>query len=167
MILVLIGSEGVGKSTLAAKLAISVRAAGHNVIHIDGSQMRRMTDNEDYTSEGRCLNARNLGFVARVYADNEVNVIISAVFPTYVVRSVFRKACERYVTFVHLTDVPFVTRMHGVTDVEPLRKSEPGIAVKRIGGYATLGVLLTRLLLNGDPSPTNSIMSQDSVVTED
>jgi hypothetical protein len=120
MILAFIGSEGQGKTCTAAAMASKLRASGHATAHIDGDLTRVLIGNGDYSPAGRRYNAWMAGVMARGLSKSGYNVLVSAVFPTEVVRHSFQSACGERVVWVHLDGPTFVSRIHGITEMESL-----------------------------------------------
>lgn len=118
MILAIIGTEGMGKTTLAAYFAKMLRSYGHATAHLDGDVARTIIGNGDYSDRGRNLNAWTLGGLTRGLSMSGHNVLVSAVFPLRSLRRSFQHACREDVFWVLLEGDPFITREHGRTTVE-------------------------------------------------
>jgi predicted kinase len=138
MILAIVGQEGVGKTTVASRLADNLRLAGHGTAHIDGELVRNIIGNGRYGHEWRATNAWATGGLARSFHERGFNVIVSAVFPTEAVRRIFLHACGGDIEWVQLDYAPYVSRKHGLTMFEAL---EDGDNVSKIFKPQEHGVL--------------------------
>ena len=109
MIIWLTGQPGAGKTTLAVELIRWVRdSAPHMcVFHIDGDNLRSITQNFDYTLEGRKRNISNVHAIAR-YLDHQTDkalVVISVVAPLRVMRDELKATNQVVEVYVHTTSV--------------------------------------------------------------
>ncbi len=81
MVYLITGKAGAGKTHYAEHLAEDYRLAGHDVVVIDGDELRTKRNNTDYTDEGRI---RNLAEAAEMAAEFEAQgkiVIMAFVAP--------------------------------------------------------------------------------------
>jgi len=114
MIILIIGSEGTGKTVLAAHLYARLCLNRQKTIHIEGEFVRALYNNPDFSELGRSLNAMCSGQLCYYLAQREYLVIMTAVLPTLAARDTFRRACQTRIALVHLNNPPFVDREHGV-----------------------------------------------------
>lgn len=94
MILWLTGQPGSGKTTISNMLLEYYKLKTNNVIHIDGDNLREITNNYDYTIEGRFKNILNAQMIARFLHYNNFIVIVSLVSPYLDLRESFKKELE-------------------------------------------------------------------------
>jgi hypothetical protein len=133
MILILIGVEGSGKTTVARAVAKEYRNRGYATALLDGEDVRRITDNGDFSSTGRSRNAWGAGVMARSLHRMGYNVIISAVFPTVAVRDIFRHACGIPAFWVRLETENPRKKKHGVlTPIETFRGDEDACNIRGV-----------------------------------
>ena len=98
----LTGQPGSGKTTLSNELLkiISNFEDNINVLQIDGDDLRHLTDNKDYSKEGRYSNIR-LGQNIALFSQNKGSlVIVSLVAPYLDLREEFKQrttVCEFYI----------------------------------------------------------------------
>ena len=98
----LTGQPGSGKTTLSNELLkiISNFQDKINVIQIDGDDLRHLTDNKDYSKEGRYSNIR-LGQNIALFSQNKGSlVIVSLVAPYLDLREELKQkttVCEFYI----------------------------------------------------------------------
>jgi adenylylsulfate kinase len=73
---------GAGKTTFA-KLFISqllkLPGQGQNIVHLDGDELRRIFNNQDYTYDGRINIAKQYSELALMLANQGLNVVVSTV----------------------------------------------------------------------------------------
>ena len=109
MIIWLTGQPGAGKTTLARELIQWARHSAPQlcVSHIDGDSLRSITQNFDYTLEGRKRNIANVHAIAR-YLDHQTDkalVVISVVAPLRVMRDELRSTNQLVEVYVHTSSV--------------------------------------------------------------
>lgn len=78
MIYIITGQPGSGKTTLAK---IIITNSEKDFIHLDGDIIRKIINNEDYSSTGRKQHVKNIFDMARILHHQHKNVIISMVSP--------------------------------------------------------------------------------------
>jgi adenylylsulfate kinase-like enzyme len=100
----LIGQPGAGKTTLAKYLCENVLS---NVHHIDGDDLRNLTQNKDYSEKGRRTNIELAQGMARLSFNDGKNVVMSIVSPFKDLRDNFKKEMGDNVIeiFVHTNDI--------------------------------------------------------------
>jgi adenylylsulfate kinase-like enzyme len=99
-----IGQPGAGKTTLAKYLCEHILT---NVHHIDGDDLRNLTQNKDYSENGRRANIELAQNMAKLSFNDGKNVVMSIVSPFKDLRDNFKKDLKENVIeiFVHTTDV--------------------------------------------------------------
>lgn len=100
----LIGQPGAGKTTLAKYLCENVLS---NVHHIDGDDLRNLTQNKDYSEKGRRTNIELAQTMAKLSFKDGKNVVMSIVSPFVDLRENFKKEMGENVVeiFVHTTEI--------------------------------------------------------------
>ena len=100
----LIGQPGSGKTTLAKYLCEHILG---NVHHIDGDDLRNLTQNKDYSENGRRANVELAQTMARLSFNDGKNVVMSIVSPFKDLRDKFKDEFKDDVIeiFVHTTDI--------------------------------------------------------------
>ena len=100
----LIGQPGSGKTTLANYLCEHILG---NVHHIDGDDLRNLTQNKDYSENGRRANVELAQTMARLSFNDGKNVVMSIVSPFKDLRDKFKEELKGDVIeiFVHTTDI--------------------------------------------------------------
>lgn len=99
-----IGQPGAGKTTLAKYLCEHILT---NVHHIDGDDLRNLTQNKDYSENGRRANIQLAQNMAKLSFNDGKNVVMSIVSPFKDLRDNFKKDLRENVVeiFVHTTDI--------------------------------------------------------------
>ena len=112
-----IGQPGAGKTTLAKYLCEHVLT---NVHHIDGDDLRNLTQNKDYSENGRRANIELAQNMAKLSFNDGKNVVMSIVSPFKDLRDNFKKDLKENVVeiFVHTTDIRGREQFH-VLNYEP------------------------------------------------
>ena len=82
------GQPGSGKTTLAKSLLEKIDA-----IHIDGDDVRKIFNNQDYSKDGRIKNLTNINNIVRFLDHKGFNVVVSVVSPYKEMREEFKKSC--------------------------------------------------------------------------
>ena len=100
----LIGQPGAGKTTLAKYLCENILS---NVHHIDGDDLRNLTQNKDYSEKGRRTNIELAQTMAKLSFNDGKNVVMSIVSPFKDLRDNFKKELGDNVIeiFVHTTEI--------------------------------------------------------------
>lgn len=100
----LIGQPGAGKTTLAKYLCENILS---NVHHIDGDDLRNLTQNKDYSEKGRRTNIELAQTMAKLSFNDGKNVVMSIVSPFVDLRENFKKEMGENVVeiFVHTTEI--------------------------------------------------------------
>jgi adenylylsulfate kinase len=96
----LTGLPGAGKTTIAHRSASELRARGHRVFILDGDELRRgLNSNLGFSREDRAENVRRIGEVARLMADTDLIVFVSAISPYRADRDAAMEAVGRHRCF--------------------------------------------------------------------
>ena len=100
----LIGQPGAGKTTLAKYLCEHILT---NVHHIDGDDLRNLTQNKDYSEKGRRNNIELAQTMAKLSLKDGKNVVMSIVSPFKDLRDNLKKELNEQVIeiFVHTTEI--------------------------------------------------------------
>jgi adenylyl-sulfate kinase len=89
------GLSGAGKTTLASKLALELRARGLNVEVLDGDEVRMsLSQGLGFSKEDRDTNIRRIGYVCRLLSRNGVAAISAAISPYSEPRNEVRRVIE-------------------------------------------------------------------------
>ena len=90
----LTGQPGAGKTVLAKKLVEFLQTEKRNwrktVFHLDGDHLRDLTENKDYSKEGRINNIQRAQMIAEYIYKNDCDVVVSLVAPYRDVRDTFK-----------------------------------------------------------------------------
>lgn len=83
MIIWIHGKSCVGKTLIAKQLVKKIRAKKINIVHIDGDNIRKITNNFDYSKKGRYNNANLISKLVLLLYNNKINVVVStiSIFP--------------------------------------------------------------------------------------
>jgi adenylylsulfate kinase-like enzyme len=86
LIIWLTGQPGSGKTTLAKrfiddKLIGFMKMQPYRIIHIDGDDLRKLTDNKDYSKRGRKENVKLATNMAKFLDNQHFTVVVSLVAP--------------------------------------------------------------------------------------
>jgi len=97
------GQPGAGKTTLALKLVEHLRRCGAAVVHLDGDDFRQVTENQDYSRQGRFRNVRLAMRMAQRIEDAGVLVVCSFVSPFAGQRDLIKSNGAKEI-YVHTTN---------------------------------------------------------------
>ena len=100
MIFWLTGQPGSGKTTLGKAL---VGRLG-NAFHIDGDNLRTISNNKDYTEQGRLTNIRTAQSIAMYLDTNNQDVVISVIAPYRWLREEFKERHKVNEIYLHTTE---------------------------------------------------------------
>lgn len=100
----LIGQPGAGKTTLAKYLCEHILS---NVHHIDGDDLRNLTQNKDYSEKGRRTNIELAHTMAKLSFNDGKNVVMSIVSPFKDLRDDLKKEMGDSIVeiFIHTTEI--------------------------------------------------------------
>jgi adenylylsulfate kinase len=93
----LTGLSGAGKSTIADRLALKLRAGGYRVERLDGDVVRTLFPDTDFTREARDGHARRVGYLASRLERHGVFVLVSLISPYRASRAFARGLCGNFV----------------------------------------------------------------------
>ena len=100
------GQPGAGKTVLALKLIEHLKLTSKKeIIHIDGDNLREITQNFDYTIDGRKKNIENVHTIARFMDYTDHDVVISVVAPLREMRNNLKKTNNMVEIYVHTTNI--------------------------------------------------------------
>ena len=97
MIFWLTGQPGSGKTTLGKAL---VEKLG-NTFHIDGDNLRAISNNKDYTKAGRLTNIRTAQSIAMYLDTNNQDVVVSLIAPYRWLRDEFKERHKVNEIYLH------------------------------------------------------------------
>jgi adenylylsulfate kinase-like enzyme len=108
-ILWLTGQPGSGKTTLSNKIMNNITEDNNyksiNVIQVDGDDLRGLTENQDYSKEGRFKNIK-LGQKIALFCQNKgYLVIVSIVAPYLELREQFKSMTDVSEFYLHTDEV--------------------------------------------------------------
>jgi adenylyl-sulfate kinase len=80
----LFGRSGAGKTTLASRLRDGLADRKISVVYLDGDEMRsRLCSDLGFKAEARLENHRRIAEIARLLADQGINVVVSTMAPEH------------------------------------------------------------------------------------
>ena len=105
----LTGQPGSGKTTLSNKiketLSLDNQFSNTEIIQIDGDDLRILTENQDYSKDGRFANIR-LGQNLALFCQNKgFLVIVSLVAPYIELREEFKNRTNVFEVYLHTTEI--------------------------------------------------------------
>jgi adenylylsulfate kinase len=118
------GQPGAGKTVLGKKLhkflETEKRNWRKNVFHLDGDNLRDITNNKDYSEEGRKNNIRTAQTIVEYLHLNRCDVVVSLVAPFIELREELKDKIgpDMVEIFVHTTESRERDHFH-VKDYEP------------------------------------------------
>ena len=107
MIIWFTGQPGAGKTTLALKFIEEKKRENPDllVVHIDGDNLRSITQNFDYSLEGRKKNIDNVHTIARFMDYQGALVVISVVAPLRIMRNALKETNKMTEVYVHTSNI--------------------------------------------------------------
>lgn len=91
------GLPGSGKSTVADRVAGSLRRKGVKIERLDGDQVRRLFPDTGFTRKEREEHLKRVGYLASVLEKHGITVVASFVSPYRRSRDVVRSLCRNFV----------------------------------------------------------------------
>ena len=89
------GQPSSGKTTLGHKLYKFLQTEKRNwrksVFHLDGDDLRKLTQNKDYSDQGRQNNIRTAQTITEYIHNNDCDVVVSLVAPFINLREEFKE----------------------------------------------------------------------------
>lgn len=99
----LYGRSGAGKTTLARRLYAGLQDRKIPVFYLDGDDMRSgLCADLAYTAEARLENHRRIAEVARLAADQKLNVVVSTMAPEHAHRDMVTKILGDRLTWIYV-----------------------------------------------------------------
>lgn len=105
MIYWITGQPGHGKTTLALELIKQLRRLGYAPHHIDGDNLRDLTNNKDYSEDGRKANITAAQNIARYLHNSGEVVVVSLVAPYRDVRESLKSEGGLTEIYVHTSEL--------------------------------------------------------------
>jgi adenylylsulfate kinase-like enzyme len=101
------GQPSHGKTTLAKLLVSYLENKGRNVFHIDGDDLRGLTENQNYSKAGRIDNVNSAQKIAHYLHNKGYEVVVSLVSPYISQREVFKDLLgyDLHEFYVHTQEV--------------------------------------------------------------
>lgn len=96
------GQPHSGKTTLAMKLVEYFNKINKTVSHIDGDFLRKLTNNDDYTVNGRRQNVATAQICAKIASLTRDYVVVSLVSPFRDLREDFKKDLDYNIKEIYL-----------------------------------------------------------------
>ena len=138
MILWFTGQPGSGKTTLAErfikdKLIGFMKIQPVRIIHIDGDDLRDLTDNKNYSEDGRRKNIELAQHMARVLDNKGFTVVVSLVSPYRDQREELKMERNIGEFYLHTTDIrgkedyfveDYESPLHNFTDIDTNKSIE-------------------------------------------
>ncbi len=138
MILWFTGQPGSGKTTLAErfikdKLIGFMKIQPVRIIHIDGDDLRDLTDNKNYSEDGRRKNIELAQHMARVLDNKGFTVVVSLVSPYRDQREELKMERNIGEFYLHTTEIrgkedyfveDYESPLHNFTDIDTNKSIE-------------------------------------------
>lgn len=90
------GLSGAGKTTLGSLLYHDLKETGEKVVILDGDELREITNNKDYSYEGRRQVAKQYSRICKMLSNQGIDVIICTISMYDEVREWNRRNIENY-----------------------------------------------------------------------
>lgn len=114
------GQPGHGKTSLANNLVNYFKKNNVPVIHIDGDDLRQITNNQDYSKEGRIKNIVLAQNIAKFLYNKDFFVVVSLVAPYLNLRETFKNDPTVSVIEIYVhKNTPTSKDVFSVDDYEP------------------------------------------------
>lgn len=104
MIIWFTGQPGSGKTTLAEALIERIGDTA-KCIHIDGDRLRKVFNNQDYSTAGRLKNMTDVVQLAQFLHSEGFVVVISVIGPYSVFRRALVEECGAIEVYLHTTEL--------------------------------------------------------------
>jgi len=99
------GQPGSGKTTLANYLILELAKRNiSNIMHIDGDDLRDLTENKDYSRQGRINNIKLAQQIALFCSNKGFHTIVSLVAPFKDLRDKFKKKYNVLEFYLHTSE---------------------------------------------------------------
>ena len=104
------GQPGAGKTVLGKKLHKFLQTEKRNwrksVFHLDGDNLREITNNKDYSEQGRRNNIKTAQVIVEYLHNNECDVVVSVVAPFLDMREELKDKLQLNIVeiYVHCSD---------------------------------------------------------------
>lgn len=95
------GHSGAGKTTLAKVLMPILKRKGHQVVLLDGDEIRNIFPSTGFSKEARNEHVKRVGYLASMLEKHGVTVLCSLISPYTDSREAVRNMCENF-TLVHV-----------------------------------------------------------------
>ena len=107
MIIWLTGQPGSGKTTLANSIIdkISNENDLHQIIHLDGDDLRQINKNQDYSRQGRINNISTAISIIRFLSNKNYLCIVSIVAPYKFLRDELKEEFKFLEVYLHTTEI--------------------------------------------------------------
>jgi len=140
------GQPHSGKSTLARyfKKILSTNFSGKQVFWVDGDDLRKIINNQDYSEQGRRNNISNAIAIAKYLDSLNHDVIVSLVSPYRDMREQLKKDCNVIEIYVHTTEIRGRENFHVENYEKPLENFIE-IDTTDSDEFQSLNELLTKL----------------------
>jgi adenylylsulfate kinase len=140
MIYYLIGQPHAGKTTLSKLLKDYL----HQIIRIDGDDIRDIFQDNDYSEEGRRKNIQRAQDIAMFLNVKGFNVIISLVSPYKDLRDKLKEKSDVVEIYVHTTDIRGRENFH-VENYEKPTENYIDIDTTGISEWDSIGELIDKI----------------------
>jgi len=99
------GQPGAGKTTLSRMLYDYLKVSSDKIICIDGDDLRKLFNNQDYSENGRRRNIERAQDIAKFLDSQGYHVIVALVSPYKDQREQFKKDNRIFEIYVHTEDL--------------------------------------------------------------
>ena len=140
------GQPHAGKTTLAKHLqtALKLRNPINPIYIVDGDDLRRIINNQDYSEQGRRNNISQAIAIAKYLEDKSYDVIVSLVSPYKDLRDGLKATSDVIEIYVHTTNIRGREAYH-VSDYQPPTENYIDIDTTDVDVYVSLNELLTKI----------------------
>ena len=99
------GQPGAGKTTLAKELITHLLKNGKHSILIDGDDLRNITENKDFSKEGREKNVKLAQKLAEMILKQGFYVVVAMVSPDRNIRNELNNRANVLEVFIHTNEI--------------------------------------------------------------